>query len=44
MLILHVTDLHFGVPTPPAEVDAGKLVLGSLGAQLVGWNRSGPQR
>ena len=34
MVILHVTDLHFGVPTAPAEADARKLALGSLGGQL----------
>jgi len=35
MVILHVTDLHFGVPTPPAEADARRLALGSLGSHLV---------
>ena len=34
MVILHVSDLHFGAPTPPAEADARELALGSLSSHL----------
>jgi 3',5'-cyclic AMP phosphodiesterase CpdA len=34
MVILHISDLHFGVPTPPAETVARQLALGSLGEHL----------
>ena len=34
MVILHISDLHFGVPTPPAQTVARQLALGSLGERL----------